>query len=290
MIPSIKYIRPANLAELLTVLNNYNSNAKILAGGTDVIAGLQQGFARFKKIKVLLDINQISELKGIKEDNGNVVVGAGTTFSELINNSIVKKYFPLLIKASSGVGSVQIRNRATMTGNFVNNAPCADSVPALLVYDAIIKIKSLNQEKEIALKDFLQKPYQTQLNSDEVVTEIKLPILSSNYKGDFYKLGRRRAVSISRITLAVLMDIQDSVIKDIRIASGAVTPIGKRFKELENFACGKKISAEFYTQLSLQMGKQILDCSGLRWSSAYKLPVLQQMFYQLLQKVYKIKK
>ena len=143
MIPSIEYIRPNNLNELLTVLKKYNSDAKILAGGTDIIAGLQQGFSRFKKIKVLLDINQISELKGIKEENGNVVVGAGATFSELIHNSTVKKYFPLLVKSGSGVGSVQIRNRATMTGNFVNNAPCADSVPALLVYDAIIKIKSL---------------------------------------------------------------------------------------------------------------------------------------------------
>ena len=82
------------------------------------------------------------------------------------------------------------------------------------------------------------------------------------------------------------MDIQDSVMKEIRIASGAVTPIGKRFEELENYACGKKISDEFYKELSLEMGKQILERTGLRWSSAYKLPVVQQMFYQLLQRIY----
>ncbi len=285
MIPSIDYIRPKNLNELLSLLNKFNSDAKILAGGTDIIPGFQQGASRFKKIKVLLDINQISELKLIEKKNGHITIGGAVTFLEIINNTLIKENFPLLEKAASGIGSVQIRNRATMAGNFVNNAPCADSVPALLVYNAIIKIKLLNQQKEIALKDFLKRPYQTQLNSDEVVTQIKLPILSDNYCGDFYKLGRRRAVSISRITLALLMDVRDSIIQDIRIGSGAVTPIGLRFEELEDFARGKKINENLYKQLSLQMGKQILEATGLRWSSAYKLPVVQQMFFQLLEKV-----
>ncbi len=286
MIPSIDYIRPNNLNELFVLLKKYNSDAKILAGGTDIIPGFQQGASRFTKIKVLLDINQISELKVIEKENGYITIGGAVTFSEIIKNPLNKENFPLLKKAASGIGSVQIRNRATMTGNFVNNAPCADSVPALLVYDAVIKIKSLNRQREITLKDFLKRPYQTQLNPDEVVTQIKLPILSDNYRGDFYKLGRRRAVSISRITLALLMDVRDSIIQDIRIASGAITPIGLRFEELEDFARGKKVSADLYTQLSLQMGREILDSAGLRWSSAYKLPVVQQMFYQLLQKAY----
>jgi len=138
MIPPIEYIQPKNLNELLTLLKQKNGDAKILAGGTDIITGLKQGFSRFKKIKVLLDINQIQELKGIKKVSGNVVIGAAETFSDIINNSLTEEYFPLLTKSASGIGSVQIRNRASLTGNFVNNAPCADSVPALLVYNAII--------------------------------------------------------------------------------------------------------------------------------------------------------
>jgi CO/xanthine dehydrogenase FAD-binding subunit len=286
MIPSIEYFRPNNLNELLTLLNKYQNDTKVLAGGTDVITGLFQELSRFKRIKILLDLNQIPELTGIKKKNGNIVIGAASTLSDIINNSLVKEYFPLITKAASGIGSVQIRNRATMTGNFVNNAPCADSVPALLVYNAIIKLQSIEQHREILLKDFLRRPYQTRINPDEVVTEIQLPILSKNYIGDFYKLGRRRSVSISRITLAVLMQIEDSIIKDIRFASGAVTPIGKRFAELEKYACGKKISEKLYKELSQKIGKQILEQSGLRWSSAYKLPVVQQMFYQLLQKIH----
>ena len=209
MIPAIDYIRPKNLNELLSLLNKFNSDAKILAGGTDIIPGFQQGASRFKKIKLLLDINQISELKVIEKKNGHITIGEAVTFSEIIKNSLIKENFPLLRKAASGIGSVQIRNRATMVGNFVNNAPCADSVPALLVYNAFVKIKSLQQQREITLKDFLKRPYQTQLNPDEVVTEIKLPIVSNSYRGDFYKLSRRRGVAISRITLALLMNIQN---------------------------------------------------------------------------------
>ena len=286
MIPPIEYIRPESLNELLTLLNKHNGDAKIFAGGTDIVTGLQQGLSRFKKIKVLLDINHIPDLMRIKKENGNIVIGAACTLSDIINDSMIKEYFPLLISAASGIGSVQIRNRATKTGNFVNNAPCADIVPPLLVYDARITLQSLETSREISLENFLRRPYQTRIKTDEVVTTIKLPIIPTNYKGDFYKLGRRRSVSISRITLAVLMQIQDSIIKDIKIASGAVTPIGTRFEELEKYACGKKVSDEFYKELSLKMGKHVLELTGLRWSSAYKLPVVQQMFYQVLKRIH----
>jgi len=114
---------------------------------------------------------------------------------------------------------------------------------------------------------------------------VVLPVPGYVYRGDFYKLGRRRGVAISRISLALLLDIQNSVIRDIRIASGAVTPIGKRFKQLENSAQGKKVTTELFQQLAQELGQQILDITGLRWSTGYKLPVVQQMFYQLLENV-----
>ncbi|MDW7680069.1 MAG: FAD binding domain-containing protein, partial [bacterium] len=215
-----------------------------------------------------------------------IVIGSAASFSEILKNELINHHFPLLSTAASRVGSVQIRNRATIGGNFVNNAPCADSVPSLLVYDAEIRIRSVEAERAVSLANFLLKPYQTQLRSDEVVTQIRLPFLSEIYLGGFYKLGRRRGVAISRITLAVLMKLVESKIDDIRIASGAVTPIGKRFVSLEQFARGKTVSDHLYRELARMLGNEILDATGLRWSSAYKLPVIQQMFYQQLQHIY----
>ncbi len=284
MIPQFKYHRPKNLSELKNVLGDSQENSRILAGGTDIIPGFIQESKRFISITHLIDINAIDDLKTIKLQNGFVSIGSSITFSDIIKNEIIQKHFPLLEKAAQTVGSVQIRNRATVVGNFVNNAPCADSVPPLLVYDATIKIISPNEERIVPLNEFLLNPYEAQLKKNECVTEIILPILAKNYKGDFYKLGRRNAVSISRISLAFLLHEEDKIIKEFRIASGAITPIGKRFYKLEKLFVGKEATSETFIEIAQKLGKQVLETTGLRWSTIYKLPVVQQMLYQLLEK------
>ena len=282
MIPAIDYARPKIIAEALSLLAENLGDSSIIAGGTDLIPGFQQRGARFQNIKKLIDINQVAELNIIEKDDQNIIIGAGVPFSELMKNPLIRENFPLLSKAASTVGSVQIRNRATIGGNFINNAPCADSVPPLLVYESKIQIRSEKNQRELPLQEFLSRPYRTQLKPDEMVTQIVLPLRFENYSGDFCKLGRRRGVAISRITLAVLMKIDNKTIQDIRIASGAVTPIGLRFPELEDFARGKQINDDVFKYLVQKLGQSILDTTGLRWSTAYKLPVVQQMFYQLL--------
>ena len=118
-----------------------------------------------------------------------------------------------------------------------------------------------------------------------MVTRINIPIPSKKFAGDFYKLGRRRAVAISRITLALLISLNNNMIDEIRIASGAVTPIGTRFFDLEKFAKGQTVEDQFLKELSRKLGEQIIQVAGLRWSSKYKLPVVQQMFYQILNRI-----
>jgi CO/xanthine dehydrogenase FAD-binding subunit len=282
MIPELKYYRPKTVEEALNLLEDSNGEVKLIAGGTDIIPGFQQASKRFVGIKTLIDTKSIKDLSRIESEKEFVTIGTACTFSQIQNNQQVEKFFPLLTKAASTVGSLQIRNLATVTGNFVNNAPCADSVAPLLVYNAKIEIQSKTGVKETALEDFLITPYKIQLQSGEIVTKIIIPKPSPKAKGEFYKLGRRRGVAISRITLAVLAEIKNKVIKDIRIASGAVTPIGKRFRELEKAVTNKTVSDELLKEMSIEMGNQILNDTGLRWSTAYKLPVVQQKLYHLL--------
>lgn len=282
MMPPLGILFPKDLNEALNALALNQENVHIIAGGTDVIPGLNQESNRFKNTRLLIDINKMPEVKGINVGTEKISIGAAETFSDILQNEVVQKKLPLLWKSAGTIGSVQIRNRATLAGNFVNNAPCADSVPVLLVYNATVEIESLSSKREIFLNDFLSAPYKTKLNKDEIVTRINIPIPSKKFTGDFYKLGRRRAVAISRITLAMLISLNDNMIDEIRIASGAVTPIGTRFFDLEKFAKGKKIDDQFLKELSKMLGEQIIQVTGLRWSSEYKLPVVQQMFYQLL--------
>jgi len=280
--PSIEILTPQSLNEVLGILSNNDKVLKIIAGGTDVVTGLKQESKRFINTEVLVDINRIAEVKGIEQRNGKISIGAASTFTEIYNNQIVSKELPILKKTVATIGSLQIRNRATIAGNFVNNAPCADTVPALLVYNTTIEIESINSKREISLQDFLQGPYKTQLKKDEIVTRINIPVPPKTFVGDFYKLGRRQAVAISRITLAVLMELNENKINEIRIASGAVTPIGTRFPKLEKFAKGNEMNDNFLKTLASKMGEEIIKLTGLRWSSEYKLPVVQQMFYQML--------
>ena len=285
MMPSVEILIPKNLHEALGILSNQNKVLRIIAGGTDVVTGLKQESNRFIDAEVLMDVNRIEEIKGIEQRNGKISIGAASTFTEIFMNQIVARELPILKKAVAAIGSLQIRNRATIAGNFVNNAPCADTVPALLVYNATLEIESINSKREIPLQEFLQGPYKTQLKKDEIVTRINIPVPPKSFSGDFYKLGRRQAVAISRITLAVLLELHEDKINEIRIASGAATPIGIRFPELEKFAKGNKINDNFLKTLASKMGEEIIKSTGLRWSSEYKLPVVQQMFYLILRSV-----
>ncbi|KAA3616927.1 MAG: FAD-binding protein [Calditrichaeota bacterium] len=285
MIPTLELMRPNSVREALELLKSNSQNNRVLAGGTDVITGIQMGSRRFSDIEQLIDINQIPEMKKIEETDDQIIIGAGVTFSELMDDAIAQHKLPLLTKAASTVGNLQIRNRATISGNFINNAPCADSVPPLLVYDAAIKIESVNGDRIVDLEQFLTGTYKTLIQADELVTQIIIPKTATDLKGDFYKLGRRKSVAISRISLAVLIGLENSIVKEIKIAAGAVTPIGERFPELEAWAKGKNISDDLLKSLSIKMAEKIIKGNGLRWSSAYKVPVVQQAFYQLLKKV-----
>jgi carbon-monoxide dehydrogenase medium subunit/xanthine dehydrogenase FAD-binding subunit len=288
MIPKFIYKSPNSVEELLVNLSRGSVKTCIVAGGTDVVPGFMQGSSRFSEVDQLLDIKNIAELKTIQIKDNALSIGAGVTFTQVMKDKYTLAYTPLLVKAAQTVGSLQIRNKATVVGNFVNNAPCADSVPPLLVYDASIKILSPGDSRIIPLSEFLIKPYKTQLQNNEFVSEIIIPLLDSNYYGDFYKLGRRKAVSISRITLAVLMRNENNIIKDFKVASGAITPIGKRFFELEDKVIGKPVSTDTFMEIAENMGEIVLDFTGLRWSTPYKLPVLQQMLYQLLEGIRKM--
>ena len=282
MIPSFEILIAKDLSSVLNRISAHNENVHLLAGGTDVIPGLNLESNRFRNASLLIDINRVPELKGITAGSGKISIGAAETFSEILKSEIIRSKLPLLWKSASTIGSVQIRNRATIAGNFVNNAPCADSVPVLLVYNATVEIESQNSKREISLNEFLSSPYKTKLYKDEIVTRINIPVPSTKFAGDFIKLGRRRAVAISRITLAMLMRLNDYTIEEFRVASGAITPIGARFFDLEKFAEGQKLDDQFAKELSRKLGGQIIQAAGLRWSSEYKLPVVQQLFYQLL--------
>ncbi|MGM0438083.1 MAG: FAD binding domain-containing protein, partial [Bacillota bacterium] len=163
-----KVFQPSTLKAAIEILNK-KTDVEILAGGTDFILELDKIKDANKKI---MDISKINELKYIKEDENVLRIGALTTFSELAKSEKIKKYIPALATAGKKVGSVQIRNRATIGGNIANASPAADSMPVLRSLVAKLKISSQKQNRIIPVQDIVKSFYKNNLRENEIIEEI----------------------------------------------------------------------------------------------------------------------
>lgn len=177
-------------------------NAIIFAGGTDLMVEHLRGsnlIAKFER--PVLFINEVDELKGIKEDENNIIIGALTTFDEIIKSSIT----PQVLKDSAlGIAGPPIRNIATIGGNICNASPSADSLPSLYAMDAVLILKTKDSQREVKIKDFIIGVSKTTIKDDEILTHIMIP--KKNYEYSFYKkIGTRKANALSKLAICALV-------------------------------------------------------------------------------------
>ncbi|MEI0530067.1 FAD binding domain-containing protein [Brachyspira pilosicoli] len=177
-------------------------NAIIFAGGTDLMVEYLRGsnlIAKFER--PVLFINSIDELKGIKEDGNNIIIGALTTFDEIIKSPLIPQ---VLKKSASGIAGPPIRNIATIGGNICNASPSADSLPSLYAMDAVLRLKGKDSQREIKIKDFITGVSKTIIKDDEILTHIIIP--KKNYEYSFYrKIGTRKANALSKLAICALV-------------------------------------------------------------------------------------
>jgi carbon-monoxide dehydrogenase medium subunit len=212
------YIRPAQLDHALDLLTEHGSSARLLAGGTDLLVRLNQSPA---PAQVVIDLKKIPGLnEGIVETDGSLRIGALVVMREIINDARIRCHFPALVQAARVVGSVQIRNRATLAGNICNASPAADTAPPLLVYGATINLVARDGRRSVPINDFFTGPRQTALRSGELVESIDLPIPEPGTRAAFQRITRRKGVDLAIVNLccAVLPN------RETRFAFGAVGP------------------------------------------------------------------
>ena len=278
---NIKTSSPHNLEEVLRKLAD--GKLKLLAGGTDVVVQ-----ARHKTESLnLLNIFSLPELKKIKETGDKLTIGAATTFTEIINNDIIKREFPLLLKACSLIGSTQIRNRATIGGNIVNSAPCADSVPPLIVYKANLHLCSSKGERIVPISKFIERHYKTEIQSDEILTAIIIPKLpDKKYYHSYYQLGRRSAVNITRMSICVMLSFdKDDKIDECCIVDGSLFSRSQRITDVEKALIGKHLNEQTISAAEKPLAEKIEKEIGGRWSVEYKKPVFINLFKDALEEI-----
>lgn len=267
------YHCPHNIQDLQILLADSNREHTILAGGTDVLVETRQ--KPMAESDRVLDISRLNELNTIKEQDSEIVLGTLVTHQQLATNLLVLKFAPLLADACKQVGSLQIRNRGTIGGNICNASPCADTVPSLTVLNARVEILSAAGIRVVSIEDFFDKPYYPRLQPNEIVTRIRFKKLNVSQKSAFFKLGRRNALAISRINMAVVLQFSsEGIIREARIAPGSVFPTWKRVVEAESFLTGKQATRENFETAGKIIADKMIEISGRRWSTAYKEPVV----------------
>lgn len=277
---------PGNLEELVECLEEADENTGLISGGTDFVIQLRQ---RKLYSGTIIDLSRIEELRFIKEDDNNLRIGAATTLTEVSENELIKKYVPALAQAAGQVGSTQIRNRGTIAGNIGNASPCADTVPPLMAFDALLKV--INGKGKIVEKTLDEVVFgsgRNNLKSDEVIIEIVIPKLNDNYISAFEKLGSRKAVTISKINGAVVVKYNSdkNIIEDARVFLGALGP--KAFRS----QCGEKALIDRApTQAVLNdfchaLINQVDTAIGGRSSQAYKREAIKGIAHDIFNKLF----
>ncbi|MGC8658679.1 MAG: FAD binding domain-containing protein [Desulfomonilaceae bacterium] len=279
-----QYLRPDSLEECLSVLANRGSETAILAGGTDLMISLRKGS---RTPKLVVDISRLNETRLVERESDAIRVGSTLTYSDLIVHPLVASDLSALTMAMNCVGSPQIRNAGTLGGNIANSSPAADSVPAMMVFEAEIMIQKADASRIEKLEKIIVGPYSNTLEPDELITKIIFKPVEQSFRQSYRRVSRRRSLSIARVNAAVLgKKNSDGFIEDVRISVGSVAPIPLRIKKVEDSLKNFKPGAELFKDASDMVARQIIELVGLRQSTEYKRPAIAGLVFKCLEDVF----
>ncbi len=265
------YYTPSNLNEALALLAEHASDARIMAGGTDLILELERGI---RQPGIVIDVTRIPGLDTIRlEDDGLIHLGPLVTHNQVVGSRLcVERAFPLA-KACWEVGAPQIRNRGTIAGNLITASPANDTITPLWAMEGQVTLKSVWGERTLAFQDFFRGVRKTDLKPDEMLIDIALQPLKANERGTFLKLGLRQAQAISVVNVALVLTFDDDLragappisVVEGRIALGSVAPTIVRARDAERALAGQRLTGEtikLASELAAMAAKPIDDVRG----------------------------
>jgi carbon-monoxide dehydrogenase medium subunit len=273
-LPRFEFLSPKSIKEAISLLAEYGPEAKVIAGGTDLISEMRC-------------LSQISGLDEIQFDKtSGLKIGAACTIGEIERSSIIREHYPILAQAASVLGSMEIRNRATVGGNLCTAAPSADMPPSLLVLGAKAVIATKKGENVLPLEDFFAGPKKTVLNHDEILVRLELPPVEPNSAGEYIKFGRRNAMEIAMIGVAALITLENgnSTCKEARLAYATAAPTPIRSKEAEKVLTGKKLVREIIELAAETASKEASPRTSWRTTEEYRRDLIRVLTGRAIQK------
>jgi CO/xanthine dehydrogenase FAD-binding subunit len=278
--PEYKLVAPCNLPAVLTLLAQEPGAWLPIAGGTDVMVQYSAGILRARK---LVSIWNLPELRQIEILHDEIRIGAGSTYSDLKEHETIKQEFPLLSIAARWTGGIANQNRGTIGGNIVNASPAADSLPALLVYEAELILVSARGERRVPYSTFHTGYRTTQLAADELVRVICLKRRYSGYYAHTRKVGARNAQAISKVCLAALAQHKGKVVGDVRLAIGSVAPVPLRMAETEGMLRGKALDTQLVQTARVTAAAEVRPIDDIRSTARYRAAVAGNLVAEFLE-------
>jgi carbon-monoxide dehydrogenase medium subunit len=300
------YFKPKTFEEALTLLAQYGEKAKLIAGGTDVIVMIKQ---KAMAPDVLISLQGIPGLDQMKY-NGSLSIGPMVTHRAIEKSEVIKKNFSALADAVDYLGSIQIRNVATIGGNICTAAPSADTATPLLVLGTQVRIQNPKEERTLPIEEFFKGPGETVLKTGEMVKELLIPELLPNTGSAYYKLQRRLALDLPILGVSVLLSLdknkvtcsdllctaspissilhkmeEDEIIcKDVRIALGVAAPTPMRALKAEALLRGKKLSDELLEEAANTASQEAQPRDTLRGEAWYRKDMVRVLVKRMAMK------
>ena len=279
-------IAPGNLQAVVSLLADEPGKWLPIAGGTDVMVQYAAGKLPARK---LISIWNLPELRAIEISPEEIRIGAGCSYTKLREHNVIAQEFPLLASAARWTGGIANQNRGTLGGNIVNASPAADSLPALMVYEAELILVSRRGERRVPYVDFHTDYKKMKLAPDELIRAICLGRGFSNYLHYARKVGARDAQAISKVCVAALGRLRGggtgSVIDDVRIALGSVAPVPLRLREVERIAKGKPVEPELVQLTRKMTSAAIQPIDDIRSTARYRSAVAGNLVAEFLQQL-----
>lgn len=276
------YLFPESLNEAVSLLEKNGGQARIIAGGTDLLLDIPDG-----KVKTgfLVDISKIKELKNILLKDGVIEIGAAVTHNQVAKSELIREKATALAQAAGSVGSYQIRNMGTIVGNVVNAQPAADTAVALVALGAVADIVSSSGEITVPVEKMYAGVGKSIINSSsQIVKCVKFPASLSNQGSAFVRLEQRKALALPMLNVAAMVSLEDNKFEWARISMAPVGPGPVRATAAEEILGGAEISSEIIEKAAQEALKQANPRnSALRGSKGYRLGVLPVLVRRALE-------
>ena len=268
------YLRPDNMADAIAALQATEEPC-VLAGGTDLLIRLK---TRTVKPQCLIDLKGIPDLDAIQYDNG-FKLGALTTVRDIEVSPLIREKIPVLSEAAATLGSIQIRNRATVGGNLCHGSPAADMAAILLAMNSKVEIATGTGARTIELDQFFSAPNQTALKPNEVLSQIIIPEEIERFKGIYLKHGPRKAMDIGIVNIAIVLDADaaSGLCNQIMIALGAVAPRPIRARKAEALLNGAKLNPEAIKKAAGAAADEATPITDFRASAGYRKDLVKNL-------------